>query len=57
MKISWQNYLPKPARLRIKIKTPNMIIPPINISNIPTIVAQKQFIATGGGENFKKLDI
>jgi hypothetical protein len=34
-----------------------MINPPINISNIPTIVAQKQFIATGGGENFKKLDI
>ena len=34
-----------------------MINPPIIISNIDTIVAQKQLIATAGGENLKKLDI
>jgi len=34
-----------------------MINPPINMSNILTMVAQKQLIATVGGENLKKLDI
>ncbi len=34
-----------------------MINPPINISNIQTIVAQKQLIATRSGENLEKLDI
>lgn len=53
MIISKIYFLPKPASPRNKPNKIYMITPQINISNITTIVAQKQFFATRGVEKSK----